>query len=213
MRNILILLFPTVMVLSGCAKMMNENQCLVADWRTVGFEDGSQGRGEQWISKRSEACSEYGVTVDLDQYLFGREQGLETFCQPRRGFDMGMRGNVYENVCPRALETDFLIAYQDGRELNDRRSEVNQLEHAVSSAYGTLAALSDDITATTVALATAPDMTNQERINYALDLKNMAEERGRIQASLPQMEADLGAARYELDSYTANIAPKYPGAI
>lgn len=213
MRNIFILLFPTVLILSGCAKMMNENQCLVADWRTVGYEDGSQGRGEQWISKRSEACAEHGVTVNLDEYLFGRDQGLETFCQPRRGFDMGIRGNRYENVCPRTLETEFLVAYQDGRELSDRRREVNELEHAVSSAYGALEALSDDITATTLALATAPDMTNQERIDYALALTNMAEERGRIQGNLPTMEADLDAARYELDSYTASIAPKYPGAI
>jgi len=192
---------------------MNENQCLVADWRTVGFEDGSQGRGEQWISKRSEACAEYGVTLDLDQYLFGREQGLENFCQPRRGFDMGIRGNRYENVCPRALETDFLVAYQDGRGLSDRRAHVNELEHSISSAYGALEALSDDITAVTVALATENNMTNQQRIDYALDLQNMSEERGRIQASLPQMEADLDAARYDLDSYTASIAPKYPGAI
>ncbi|MDG1438310.1 MAG: hypothetical protein P8P98_04985 [Emcibacteraceae bacterium] len=56
-------------------------------------------------------------------------------------------------------------------------------------------------------------MTNQERIDYALDLKNMAEQRGALAASIPQMEADFQAARYDLDAYTASIAPKYPGAI
>ncbi len=213
MRYLIIMIIPVILFLGGCAKMMNENQCLVADWRTVGYEDGSAGRNEQWLAKRSEACAEYGVAPNMDQYLLGRAQGLEAFCQPRRGFDLGSRGNRYENVCPANLEPAFLNALQDGRGLRDRRAILMDLERAVSSAYADLKTLDEEITANTVTLATAEDMTNQERIDYALDLKNMAEERGRIQSDLPKMEADLEAARYDLDMYVASIAPKYPGAL
>ena len=214
MKYVSMLTLPLLLVLSGCAgKAMNENQCLVADWRTAGFEDGSMGRNEQWLGRRAEACAEYGVTPDMDQYLMGRAQGLESYCEPRRAFDLGVRGGRYNNVCPAHLADPFQNALQDGRGLRERRYELGQIENALNSAHTTIQALDNDIIANTLTLATAPEMTNQARIDYALSIKNMAEQRGGLAASIPQMEADLQAARYDLDAFTASIAPKYPGAI
>ncbi|MBT6033059.1 MAG: DUF2799 domain-containing protein [Kordiimonadaceae bacterium] len=212
MKNSLWLILPALLLLSACATTMNKDQCLIADWRTIGYEDGSLGRGEQWLSKRGEACAEHGVAPDLNQYLLGRSDGLQTFCRPRRGFDLGSRGVRYEYVCPPELEEVFLVAYQDGSGLRDRRIYLNQLEDTLATAHVDVDALEQLIIDNTLTLATA-QMTNQERIDYALELKNMAEDRGRIQASIPQIQADLDAAHHDLEAYSASIAPKYPGGV
>ena len=42
-------LFLLVVVLVGGCAGMDKSQCLTADWRTVGFEDGSNGKPESAI--------------------------------------------------------------------------------------------------------------------------------------------------------------------
>lgn len=77
MRYLLALLVPVI--LAGCASTMNKDQCLVADWRTVGYEDGSAGRSAQWLERRGEDCAKHGIAPDLDAYLSGRDDGLVVF--------------------------------------------------------------------------------------------------------------------------------------
>ena len=212
MRIALIIILPLTFLLSGCAKMMNENECLAADWQTVGFLDGSSGRNMAWLERRSEACSEYGVAPDLDRYLIGRSQGLESFCQPRSGFYMGLRRNIYENVCPTELEGAFLVAYQDGLGLRERQNRITEIESAINSANADMIQLDEDIATATLAVA-APDTTEQDRLSLAVEIRNMAEERGNIEVLIPQLEAELTAARVDLDDYRLSITSKYPGAI
>ena len=47
-----------------------------ADWRTVGFEDGTAGRSEGGIGRYRQQCSEHGVTPDLESYRAGHAEGL-----------------------------------------------------------------------------------------------------------------------------------------
>ena len=42
MRRIALLLFS--LLLAGCAGGMSKKECLYADWRAIGYEDGAQGR-------------------------------------------------------------------------------------------------------------------------------------------------------------------------
>lgn len=212
MRYFMILAIPATLILSGCGKMMNENECLVADWRTIGFQDGSAGRTTDWLAKRGEACAEFGVAPNMDQYLMGRDQGLISFCEPRRGFELGRRNGRYDNVCPSNLEGGFLNAYQDGRGLIQREQNVSGLDRAVQDAYAAIDVLEQQLTEDAIALAMI-EMTPQERIDYALTIKEMAEERGRLQQSLPQLQADLEYARQDLSAYASSIAGRYPGAI
>ena len=211
MKNTFAFVIP-VLLLCGCSKMMNENQCVVADWRTIGYEDGNMGRSEQWLAKRREICAEYGVAPDMDAYLFGRNEGLQTFCQPRRGFNLGNRGIRYDNVCPANLEAAFINAYQDGRGLRDRQIHVNEVSRALNSAQARLKSLQDQITADTLTLATE-EMTNAERVDFALAIKKKAEKTGQLKERIPQLDAELDAAQYDLDAYSQSIAPKYQGAI
>lgn len=99
--------------LSGCATM-SEDQCMLADWHQVGFQDGSKGYGRDRLSDHAEACSAYGVRPDADAYFAGRARGLAAYCTPFHGFEVGRQGQARSDVCPPALAPAFLAGYDDG---------------------------------------------------------------------------------------------------
>lgn len=192
--------------------MMNENECVTADWQTIGFLDGSAGQPEVFLERRVEACAEYGVSPDLKLYLDGRSQGLESFCQPRSGFYLGLRNTVYNNVCPADLEQHFLAAYQDGVGLRQHQIHITEIESEIKASIADMHQLDEDIAEATLAVA-APDTTEQDRLTLAIEIRNMSEGRGNIEAIIPILEAELTAARVALDDYRATIAGKYPGTV
>lgn len=50
--------------LSACASM-SKDECLNANWKTIGYEDGSLGRPETTIQAHRKACAKINVTPDL----------------------------------------------------------------------------------------------------------------------------------------------------
>ena len=117
-------------VLAGCAGM-SQNECALADWQAVGFEDGSKGQGTAAFGARRQACAKHGVTPDFEAYRAGRRAGLEEYCQPRRGFSEGRRGAQYAGVCPASLEDDFLDGYTEGRTLYQLEYSVRNTERQI----------------------------------------------------------------------------------
>ena len=59
--------------MGGCATMSKE-ECLVANWREVGFTDASQGYTQARVAEHRSACAEAKVTVNLEEYNKGFEQ-------------------------------------------------------------------------------------------------------------------------------------------
>ncbi len=110
--------------LGGCASMSSE-ECANSDWIAVGFEDGSRGYSTDRFGKRRKACAKHGITADFQAYQSGRADGLVEFCQPGRGFNLGVSGGHYNGVCDVALEEEFLDAYRVGHQLYGLRSNVN----------------------------------------------------------------------------------------
>jgi ribosome modulation factor len=101
--------FLLVLAATGCASMSKE-ECLTADWRTVGFHDGAAGRGADNIGDHRQACAEFGVVPNLDRYLEGRKSGLKEYCRSSRGYQEGLSGRSYGGVCPPDLEKGFKTA-------------------------------------------------------------------------------------------------------
>jgi hypothetical protein len=62
-------------LVSGCASM-DEDECRVADWRAIGYEDGVRGVAASHIGERREACAEHGIAPDFAAYRQGRDEGL-----------------------------------------------------------------------------------------------------------------------------------------
>lgn len=131
------LLLLLISLLFGCATL-SEDECLVGNWQTIGFEDGVQGYFTERIGLHREACAEYGVAPDMDAYLRGHRQGVERFCTRRKGLEMGARGAAYNGVCPDDLARQFMDGYQEGKRIyvvssqfNDAKKQCNELSREI----------------------------------------------------------------------------------
>ena len=196
-------LLATLATLSGCSTM-SAKECVAADWRTVGYEDGVSGYSGDRIGDYRKSCAKHGITPDLAQYQNGREQGLREFCKPVNGFRVGARGRAYDGVCPAGLDAPFMEAYESGRQLYSLRSRVNSTASQISS----MKAESEQLEANMVSAAARvmdSSLTKEERAQLVLDTKHMAERKGEIKAQLPQLESDLDAYQRELEDYRSTL--------
>lgn len=133
-------------LLSGCATM-NEDQCRVGDWGGRGWQDGAQGRQVSRLDDHAKACAKYGVAPNMNAYLSAREDGLRTYCTWENGFRQGREGNSYGGVCTPAEETDFVPAYQDGRQIYAAEQAVSSAESDLNSALSRIASREDKLEA------------------------------------------------------------------
>ncbi|MGE0762951.1 MAG: DUF2799 domain-containing protein [Bdellovibrionales bacterium] len=64
--------------------------------------------------------------------------GINEYCQETNGYPVGASGAVYENVCPKTLESVFLKEYRRGRKvhlaamINEKERQVSELEREIS---------------------------------------------------------------------------------
>ncbi len=126
----LFLLLSIGLIVSGCATL-DKNECLVANWESIGYEDGTRGRQAAWIGKHRTACAKYGVAPDLALYTQGREQGLTLYCRANVGYREGIKGKTYQNVCPVESERDFLTGYRFGQRIHKIHSRIHRLKRQI----------------------------------------------------------------------------------
>ncbi|NRF71576.1 DUF2799 domain-containing protein [Aquincola sp. S2] len=104
--------------LSGCATL-SDKECRRADWRAIGQSDGVAGWGISRLDEHAKACREVGVVPDPTAYARGREQGLQSYCQPQVGRTKGADGASYYGVCSGPAEAAFMRGYQVGKQIHD----------------------------------------------------------------------------------------------
>ena len=121
-----------LLAVAGCAGM-SQQACQTSDWRSVGFDDGSVGRSESIFANYQRQCAEHGVQPNLDAYRQGHAQGVEVYCQAGNGFDAGHSGAVYQGVCPKNLEPEFLANYNSGHRLFELEAAVRNIDSQIAS--------------------------------------------------------------------------------
>ena len=129
---------------SGCA-VMSESECVNADWREVGRNDGLEGKRAEELVRYQDACLQYGVTPDGDAYAEGREEGLATYCTPDTGYWEGRYGGSYRQVCPPSTARDFLEAYRAGQGVLNAIETARSIEADIDSAKDRIGNLEDEI--------------------------------------------------------------------
>ena len=102
-----------LLLLSNCA-VMNESECVAADWRMVGMEEGLQGKSALTIGSYRKACAEYGVTPDLHAYQTGHLQGIKQYCSPQKAYQLGTQGQTLPSACPSNIHPNFLSQHHQG---------------------------------------------------------------------------------------------------
>ena len=191
------------LAVSGCAGMSDE-ECLATDWSAVGYEDGARGYTTERFSRHRQACAKHGITADFGAYQAGRDQGLVEYCQPGRGYNVGVSGGRYYGVCRADLEQDFLDAYNAGYHLYTLRANVNRANGSISAKERELESLHDEIRAKEATLI-APETTVEDRILVLADLKDLSERTGFVEAEIQVLYEERARAQAELDNYQAAV--------
>jgi len=99
--------------LSGCASM-SKNECLNANWESIGYGDGSRGVHYTKLEKHRQSCAEYQVVPDHDAYRHGWEQGIRNYCRADNGYRTGRAGKPHRTICPADVAPDYLAGWQRG---------------------------------------------------------------------------------------------------
>ena len=207
MNKQFILALAAAMMLGGCATM-SEQECLVTDWRTVGYEDGARGVSQTNIGKYRQRCAKHGVAPDLDAYRAGHAEGVVQYCQPANGFNVGSAGRNYQGVCPAELESEFLHSYQAGRELHRLRSALNSMSNQIAYRERELEDLNDELKVLTAELI-ADGTPADRRVILIAETRSLAEEQGKLEAEIRSLERERAALREQLINYEASLAYEF----
>lgn len=162
--------------LSACATGMGKDECVAADWRTIGYEDGLHGYPADRIGAHRVACAKHQVTPNLAAYTEGRQRGLVEFCQPKNGFRVGLHGGGYANVCSGPTEQSFVNGYQWGRQIYEARSELNNNQARLRNARDGLSRTDAAIASATAELL-MPHLPKERRLFLAQELVQLGQER------------------------------------
>jgi len=189
--------------LGGCAGMSGD-ECVTSDWAAIGYEDGARGYTTDRISQRRKACAKHGVTPDFAAYQSGRAQGLVEYCQPGRGFDVGSNGGRYNGVCSVDLEADFLDAYNAGYHLYTLRSNVNRANSAINSKERELQRIKDEMREKEASLI-GEETTTEERVLLLVDLKDLSERTGQLEAEIQDLHEQRARSQVELEQYQVAV--------
>ncbi len=137
-------LFFMLMTCFGCATL-DKDECINADWFSIGLEDGAKGRKASHIGEHRKACAKHGVSPDFAVYERGRQQGLEEYCTPRNGYYQGNAGRRYNGACPAHLEAAYLRALNQGRDVYNYAKQVEHQQRDLKKQYQLLDAIEQDI--------------------------------------------------------------------
>jgi len=212
MRRVFAMTF--VLALAGCGGggAMEEAECLTADWRAIGYEDGAQGYGPEQLAVRRKACAEYGVAANFEAYMAGREEGLLYYCRPQNGYNVGNSGYRYEGVCPPHMESAFAAAHADGFGLYQRRVRMQNIGKRLSYSRQRSQELEFELADRTLSMATpSPDLTAADVATRAIELKQLAQEKIELGQAIKQLESDYAQAQYDYEAWRSQISGRYSG--
>jgi hypothetical protein len=194
-------------VFAGCSGM-SEQACVTADWRTVGFEDGSLGRAEATIGRYRQQCADHGVTPDLDSYRAGHAEGVRTFCRESNGFAVGHSGAVYQGVCPADLEPEFLTEYNAGRRLHELESALSSVDARIAGNYRAQESIKQEITDIGVRMIAA-DTTPEQRVSMVTRSADLGRRYGELTNEIRDLERDRALAERALLDYRQTLAATF----
>jgi hypothetical protein len=194
------------MIVGGCGGM-SANECELADWQAVGYEDGTRGRSTDNFGSYRKNCAKHEVAPDFQAYRNGRDAGLREYCQPERGFREGSRGATYAGVCPASLENDFLSAYYDGRTLYELQSAVNTTTRQIANRESRMNAIEKEL-ASTMTSVLADATSGEERAKLIVETKQLAEERIKLENEVDDLEVQLRVRKEDLATHQEQLVSR-----
>ncbi len=186
-------LLATSLFLVSC-QTLSKDECIAADWRVIGEQDGSAGHDPQsQFGKHVKACEKAGVIPDQTMWNQGYQQGLLQFCTPLRGLSHGQSGGPYNRVCPPHLEPSFLNGYTLGNSEYRKQQDIRNLESRIQSNDREIDELDDKLADGKIG------QRDGER-----NLRRKQRENRELNRDIGRAEADLAQIRREIEYFRQN---------
>jgi len=192
--------------LAGCAGM-SEQACVSADWRTIGFTDGSIGRSVATIGSYSQQCGEHGVTPNLDAYRAGHAEGVLSYCRASNGFEVGHSGAAYQGVCPANLEREFLPEYNAGHHLYELESALHNADSRIAGDYRAQESIKQELTSIAATMI-AVDTTAEQRVRLVTRSAELGRHFGELTREIEQLQGERAALARDLNDYQRTLAAR-----
>ena len=183
------LLVIVAVSLQGCATQ-SPDECQTADWYTLGYQDGLQGRVSRPVADPLEACAKRDVAVQVARYSQGRGHGLKKFCSPRNGFRLGLKGAHYHGVCLADAEQEFLPAYEQGKEMFESELQIRRLGEILQVNTSELQNLTASVQQKELEMV-AYDTTPKRRADLLLEMRDLQETVAMVETEINAIEAAL----------------------
>ncbi|WP_163832684.1 DUF2799 domain-containing protein [Spartinivicinus ruber] len=190
---------PTLLISLTACSVMSREECLTADWYTVGYADGADGRPPSRIGDYRQDCAEYGVRPDLDNYRLGHRSGLDRYCTEANGFQEGVEGNRYKGVCPYPLEANFLAGYNRGKQIYQAKREWKNIQDDLRRASSELEEFDEKINKKERELV-KDGLTSARRAEILQDLNNIRYNKQQLQHKIYQLESDERWSKQQYNS-------------
>ena len=189
-------------VMAGCAGGLSKQECALADWHAIGFEDGAKGLPQTQVSRHRKSCAEHGVALQLNEYRDGWQSGIDAYCQPGNAYNLGRKGSNYQGVCPDSVEPTFLAAYGEGRSLYSLERDVRHLHGKLKRKRHRLDAIEVEMRDAGLELV-AEGIPTERRIVLLDVIRKLGDERTETQSRIVQLEEELAQKRVRLDEMSS----------
>ena len=102
--------------LSSCVtNKLRKDYCRSVNAYKMGAREAEQGKTSAQFKKLAKECRDYDIPLDIKKYQAGRAKGLKVFCSKDKGYEWGLKGKKYLNICSdKKLEEEFLKGYGEG---------------------------------------------------------------------------------------------------
>lgn len=174
-----------LLLLNGCATLSQED-CIRGDWFGLGITDGRNGQTMSRIDDHRKACFEYGIAVNDQAYLAGRDQGLREYCQLDNAFRVGLNGEQYRHVCPPSIDGVFAHYHSAALAVHEDRAELDRLDSEISRREYDLY---------------DKKLSDKDRLRIRQDIRDLDRKRERLRDDLYYHERQLDDLRREASSY------------
>lgn len=131
MHSRILILIMTLGV-SGCATL-DRDSCLTADWQLIGFNDGVAGYEASRLEQHRDACSEYGIAPQMDDYLQGYDRGVSRYCTATNGYRTARAGKQLNAVCNGGPGLAFVRGFELGSVAHKQAVQLADAERELST--------------------------------------------------------------------------------
>ena len=187
-KNILLLIGISIFI-SSCSTL-NKEECKTANWKTIGYEDGTKGYSASRVGQHRSACTEYGVRPNLDAYTTGRNKGLVHYCVPSIGYKKGLYGHSYNGVCTNHGEEIFLDAYDYGIKIYKQKIILSKMNDDYSNNKNYILSLEDELHEKEHDIVSGR-LSKHKALILLSETRDMAEELGRVRSNLNLLQEDI----------------------